>query len=752
MASSSGDQFVILTCTNLNPIELDAGKDKEILISTENIQSWDLDTILHHQTVKIHAYRDRLIEQSSYFHGLLSGSFSESSSDSVSVQWDLPTFMNILKCIYGWPLDVTSNNFLSLFEGALYYGVEMLIVKCRTWFSEVSLSKDSEPQKVQLEDLIHIWNFGLEHASDFVPELCARYLARNFMWATSHKYFVKIPYNLLLDSIRHPCLTVESEMHLSDALLIWIDTNTEQLDCSNWIEDDLTVILKECVEQIRIGMLPLWFAAGKRRPSYFSKLADESVNSIVRLVKIPPSSLINVLEDVELKCLRIRLTEYSEKVNLCGCPQMTAAILLLSVLDSSDLLDPTSWKILECLDKDQCRIPSSLLPTLSFEAVHEVDISKCPALHLDSAIECFSKSFPLLRTIKAAYLLNFRTTTLCKLVQKCPLLCEVDLTVDPSPLIPTKISVVSSSSSLMPPVSNKSIVGNSSLYVTSVYHPGPSLSNITKLTLEGRNDLCDSDLEFISKYCVSLVYLNLKGCISVTDVCVSNLIRRCIKLHSIIVCDTYFGVNSVRALCSEFPDGNSSASHGKRHFDSLASNLQTLHMSCCHGVDETMLLELMSQARMLKSLCLSGTQLGDNALYNFSGSSLEMLDVSNTMISGASLAHIVRGNTGLKYLNARGCKNLFQQQSNTSGIDFSSSFPCEEIFVELGRTCKLEEIALGWGFSHLSLETLKPAITSLRTITVGLGGSLSEDSLRLLPTTCPMLESIVLHFQVLLSK
>lgn len=121
-------------------------------------------------------------------------------------------------------------------------------------------------------------------------------------------------------------------------------------------------------------------------------------------------------------------------------------------------------------------------------------------------------------------------------------------------------------------------------------------------------------------------------------------------------------------------------------------------------------------------------------------------------ISGASLAHIVRGNTGLKYLNARGCKNLFQQQNNTSGIDFSSSFPCEEIFVELGRTCKLEEIALGWGFSHLSLETLKPAITSLRTITVGLGGSLSEDSLRLLPTTCPMLESIVLHFQVLLSK
>lgn len=51
------------------------------------------------------------------------------------------------------------------------------------------------------------------------------------------------------------------------------------------------------------------------------------------------------------------------------------------------------------------------------------------------------------------------------------------------------------------------------------------------------------------------------------------------------------------------------------------------------GVDGMYLLELMCQARKLKSLCLSGTQLADKALYNFSGSSLEMLDVSDTMVS-----------------------------------------------------------------------------------------------------------------------
>ncbi|GAY33217.1 hypothetical protein CUMW_006220 [Citrus unshiu] len=685
----------------------------------------------------------QLIEQSSYFQGLLGGSFSESSSDYISIQWNLETFIDILKCIYGCPLDVTSDNFLALFEGALYFGVERLILECRTWFSDVCFSKDNELHQIHLEDLIHIWNFGLEHANDFVPQFCASYLARNFMWAMSHKSFVNIPYNLLLECVKHPSLTVDSEMHLSNALLIWIDANIAQLESSNRAEDDLTIL-----KEIQISILPLWFAAGKRRSSYFSKLSDESVNSILRLVKVHPACLIKVLEDVELKHLRIRLTEYSEKVNLSGCPQMTSAILLLSVLDSSHCLDPTSRKIFECLDKDQSRIPLGFLPILSFEAVQEVNISKCHALHLESAIECFSKSFPSLRTIKAAYHLNFKTLNLHKLVQKCPMLCEVDLTVDPSPVIPTKVSVVSSSSALMPLVLNKSIAGDSSLYATSVYHSGPSPSNITKLTLEGRSDMCDADLEFISKYCVSLGYINIKGCVSVTDVCISNLIQRCVKLQSIIVCDTSFGVYSIRALCSEVPYCNSSALCGKRNFNTLASNLQMLHMACCYGVDGMYLLELMCQARKLKSLCLSGTQLADKALYNFSGSSLEMLDVSDTMISGAALAYMVHGNSGLKYLNARGCKNLFQQESNGRGIEFSS-YPCAELFAELGRTCKLEEIVLGWGFSFLSLEVLKPAIKLLHSITVGLGGSLGEDALRLLPTTCPMLESVVLYFQVI---
>lgn len=42
--------------------------------------------------------------------------------------------------------------------------------------------------------------------------------------------------------------------------------------------------------------------------------------------------------------------------------------------------------------------------------------------------------------------------------------------------------------------------------------------------------------------------------------------------------------------------------------------------------------KLMSQAYMLKNLCLRETEVIDDILFNFFGSSLEVLDVSNTKV------------------------------------------------------------------------------------------------------------------------
>lgn len=60
MALSSEDDFVILICTNPDPIETETVR-KEILISTTDILSWDLRTIRRCQTVKIRAGRNRLV-------------------------------------------------------------------------------------------------------------------------------------------------------------------------------------------------------------------------------------------------------------------------------------------------------------------------------------------------------------------------------------------------------------------------------------------------------------------------------------------------------------------------------------------------------------------------------------------------------------------------------------------------------------------------------------------------------------------
>lgn len=47
-------------------------------------------------------------------------------------------------------------------QGALYFGVETLLLNCITWFSEVSSSNGFGSLQIQLDDLIYIWKFGLE--------------------------------------------------------------------------------------------------------------------------------------------------------------------------------------------------------------------------------------------------------------------------------------------------------------------------------------------------------------------------------------------------------------------------------------------------------------------------------------------------------------------------------------------------------------------------------------------------------------
>lgn len=115
-------------------------------------------------------------------------------------------------------------------------------------------------------------------------------------------------------------------------------------------------------------------------------------------------------------------------------------------------------------------------------------------------------------------------------------------------------------------------------------------------------------------------------------------------------------------------------------------------------------------------------------------------------VTVAALSYVAAKNPDLKCLRATGCKDLSQPEQ---GSDSDRSFPCTNLYFELGKSCHLEDIAVGWGFSYFSFDALRPALAMLRSITVVLGGSLGQDGLKLLAATCPLLESVTLYFQVL---
>lgn len=79
----------------------------------------------------------------------------------------------------------------------------------------------------------------------------------------------------------------------------------------------------------------------------------------------------------------------------------------------------------------------------------------------------------------------------------------------------------------------------------------------------------------------------------------------------------------------------------------------------------------------------------------------------------------------------------------------TGSSTCEDIFCELGKKFALEEIAIGWGLSSSQLEMIKPSITKLRALTLGLGASIDNHALCAIPGICPLLESVILNFQVI---
>lgn len=58
-------------------------------------------------------------------------------------------------------------------QAALFFGVEALLLKCKTWFAEKTSLRAISSPPIYLDDLIEIWNFALEHGEDSTNYLSA---------------------------------------------------------------------------------------------------------------------------------------------------------------------------------------------------------------------------------------------------------------------------------------------------------------------------------------------------------------------------------------------------------------------------------------------------------------------------------------------------------------------------------------------------------------------------------------------------
>lgn len=535
---------------------------------------------------------------------------------------------------------------------------------------------------------------------------------------------------------------MDSETQLCEAILYWVSASMQPCELvPNTSDSQLSLLSK-----VRVCLLPLGYVAGTRR-----NWVELGKNMILNMLKDRLQGLLGAIADDDMESYRIRITEYSKKVVLSGCSQLSTEFLYISVLptdldavfkqriiSSYSQVDYRSFALYNELEKG--------VKTLSFRNVHTVDLSKCPNVHFGAAIDWLKLAFPELRTFRAAYCLQFQFQDLQYLFLRCPWIKEVDLAIDTSVVLP-KYSVISSRFE----VRREMNPNLSSYYMQSLIYEtpiNPDFSNISKLTLEGRNDITDENLLEISLLTNSLCYINIKNCCQLTDDGISTLLMNCTQIHSMIISYTCFGNHSVQTLCS-FESSDNFTDHKDESSHVMAFRLQELHLEGCKGVSYDAMSQLMSNMNIVKSLCLKETSLTDGALCNFVGSSLEYLDISETVVSMISLAPIVRRNSNLTCLKTVGCRNLLFQHG---GVKSMSGNKYGDFLQQITDTCCLEDVEMGRAFCPSRLNDLMPSFSKIRKMTVGLGTTLPENILHALPEICPFLESLVLRFQVISDK
>lgn len=123
------------------------------------------------------------------------------------------------------------------------------------------------------------------------------------------------------------------------------------------------------------------------------------------------------------------------------------------------------------------------------------------------------------------------------------------------------------------------------------------------------------------------------------------------------------------------------------------------------------------------------------ALSAFSGTSLRHLNIRETKVSGGVLYRILARNFDLKDLNIRGCTQL--------ALNSFDHLPSEKTFERMW-----ENVGIGWGLSDSTISSFGFASCTLQNFAVGVGGTISEETLLCIAEQCHELKRLSLCFQV----
>ncbi|BFI34009.1 hypothetical protein MPTK2_4g20040 [Marchantia polymorpha subsp. ruderalis] len=658
----------------------------------------------------------KLLEKfSTYFRAL--NSFREADCERIIVDWDVALFCILLEMFHSGHLDILASKVAALLETSVFFGVDEAIIRINAWMTLTFSSKDPREILSVLKSLPVIWDASHRFGHSSLLNFCVEFLAVNFMEARSMSSFNDIPHGLLSACVDHIQLTVHSEKDLFDSLRCWCEGQ-------DWVDEAEEII-------------------SERKTSIMNKIRTSLVPLSVLLAYYPSKNCLDCNNRT------IRITNYLEYLDLSGCHEVDDDMLFQS---SSSAPLPAHCPSVPPGDIPQMLMQMQIIespfpafrytepvrnskwPVIpKFENLKILNLSYCNKISEDALLLWLREACPQLTEFYAKNCPQIGFTFLPHLAKECPNLETVDISLDIFNLEDRNVHRILTEDENECRLIRRNYLlwGVSPMFLLS------------SLSVRGRSEVRDSVFNIIAANFRG-VDLDVSNCRMLTDNGFSEGLKRLPQgLRSLKAQRTCFGPEACKVLSSPPVTGG------------VRNDLTILDLESCHGLTPEAIASILKTETTLSTLNLGDTTLDDIGLYLFKGHRLRKLCVRDTKVSAKALNFVLRNNPGLVSLDVKGCKSacIDEYEILLSGVDDiesqKSPNSISSIFRELESLHLLEDFEVGWRFSQLALEAMKPSTKRVRRLVVGVGGGICNMGLQKLSNYWPSLERLSLSFQII---